>query len=74
MSDSQKPDSKAVIAAFNESLRDQRNHHHIRVTPSMSRDALNDALRIAAGRDPQHEGPEPEAPFPWRSLQSQDGA
>ncbi len=75
MSDSQKPTADEAIAAFNASLRDQRNHHRVQVTPSMSRSALNAALRTAAGHDPQHADEEPEpGSHPWKSLQSRDGA
>ncbi len=75
MTDQPKPDPNAVIASFNQSICDQRNLHRVQVTPSMSRDALNAALRVAGGHHPQHtdEAPEPGT-HPWRSLTNQDGA
>ncbi len=71
MSDEQKnpADQKATIDAFNQLIRNQRDLRRVRVTPATSRDALNDALRRAAGRDPQHEE-ESEGTYPWRSLTS----
>jgi hypothetical protein len=68
------PDEKVIIGAFNQLIRNQRNLRLVRVSPATSRDSLNDALRRAAGHEPQHteEEPEPQT-FPWRSLQSQDG-
>jgi hypothetical protein len=71
MSDSQKPtDQKATIGAFNQLIRNQRNLRRVRVTRATSRADLNDALRIAAGHDPQHTDEEPEpGTFPWRSLE-----
>ncbi len=71
MTDEQKPDPKEVIGAFNQLIRNQRNLRRVQVSPSTSRNDLNNAVRIAAGREPQHEE-EPES-FPWRSLASRDG-
>jgi len=75
MSDEQKNpvDPKAVGQAFSQMIRDQRNLQRVRVTPATSRDSLNAALRVAGGRDPQHREEELATPFPWKSLQSQDG-
>jgi hypothetical protein len=71
----QKPtDQKPTIGAFNQLIRNQRNLRRVRVTPATSRDALNDALRRAAGHEPQHAEEEPESgTYPWRSLGSRDG-
>jgi hypothetical protein len=70
MSDSQ----KAIIASFDRQIRDEHSRHRVRVTAATSRDALNRALRIAAGRDPQHAEEEPESgTYPWRSLTSREG-
>ncbi len=69
-----KPDEKEVISSFNQLIRDQRDLRLVRVSPSTSRADLNDALRIAAGHDPQHAEEEPESgTYPWRSLGNQDG-
>jgi hypothetical protein len=72
MTDTTKPDEKAIIGGFNQLIRNQRNLRRVRVSSSTSRADLNDALRIAAGHEPQHtdEEPEPQT-FPWRSLQTQ---
>ncbi len=70
MTDTAKPDQKATIGAFNQLLRNQRNLHRVQVSPSTSRADLNDALRIAAGREPQHAEEESEpGTYPWKSLE-----
>jgi hypothetical protein len=69
MTDTSKPDEKATIGAFNQLIRDQRNLRHVRVTPATSTTVLNDALRVAAGHEPQLEE-ESEGTYPWRSLTS----
>ena len=66
-----KPDQKVTIDAFNQLIRNQRDLRRVRVSPSTSRDDLNNALRVAAGREPQHA--EESGTYPWRSLGSQDG-
>ncbi len=72
MTDTSKPDEKAIIGGFNQLIRNQRNLHRVRVTPATSRADLNDALRVAAGREPQHAEAEPQSgTYPWRSLQTQ---
>jgi hypothetical protein len=74
MTDEQRPDPKVTIGAFNEAIRAERSRHRVQVGPSMSRDSLNAALRVAAGHEPQHSEEEPEpGSFPWRSLGSRDG-
>ena len=81
MSDEQKkPDEKVVISAFNQLVRDEHARHRVHWRPSSSsdpdvqradRDRLNDALRVAAGHEPQHAEEEPESgTYPWRSLTS----
>jgi len=65
-----KPDQKVTIDAFNQLIRNQRDLRRVRVSPSTSRDDLNNALRVAAGREPQHAEEESEGSFPWRSLTS----
>jgi hypothetical protein len=72
MTDTAKTDQKEVIGAFNQLIRNQRDLRRVRVSPSMSRDALNDALRRAAGREP-HAEEESEGTYPWRSLTSGEG-
>jgi hypothetical protein len=71
-------DQKATVSAFNQLVRGEHARHRVHWRPSSSsdpdvqradRDSLNDALRIAAGRDPQHAEEEPEGTFPWRSLE-----
>ncbi len=65
-----KPDEKVVIDGFNRLIRNQRNLHRVRVTPATSRDDLNQALRIAAGHEPQHAEEESEpGTYPWKSLE-----
>ncbi len=72
--DKKPTDPKATIEAFNQLIRNQRNLRRVRVTPATSRADLNDALRRAAGHDPQHTKEEPEPGiFPWRSLGSREG-
>jgi hypothetical protein len=73
MTDTTKPDQKATIDAFNQLIRNQRDLRRVRVTSATSRDDLNDALRRAAGHDPQHEEESEPGSFPWRSLGSRDG-
>ncbi len=73
MTDTSKPDQKAIIGAFNEAIRDQRNLRRVQVSPSMSRAELNAALRVAGGHGPQHTDEEPGGTSPWRSLGSRDG-
>jgi hypothetical protein len=72
VSDKKPTDQKAVISSFNQLVRDEHSRHRVQVTAATSRDDLNDALRIAAGRGPQHAEAEP-APqsFPWKSLETQ---
>ncbi len=73
MSDDKKPtDQKATISQFNRQIRDEHSRHRVQVTPATSRNELNNALRIAAGREPQpEEEEEPESgTYPWRSLTS----
>ncbi len=73
MSDEQKkPDPKVVIASFNQLVRNERNRRRVQIGPATSRDSLNDALRAAAGHDPQHTEEE-SGTHPWRSLTSRDG-
>ncbi len=73
MTDTTKPtDEKATVSAFNEAIRAERSRHRVQVTRSMTRDSLNNALRAAAGREPQH-AEESEGSYPWRSLGSGDG-
>ncbi len=76
MTDQKRPDPKEVISSFNQLIRDQRASRRVSWTPSSSldpevqradRNALNDALRVAGGHDPQHEGQEQGA-LSWKSL------
>ncbi len=64
-----KPNEKATIGAFNQLIRNQRDLRRVQVTSVTSRDDLNQALRIAAGREPQH-AEEESGTYPWRSLTS----
>jgi hypothetical protein len=74
VSDKKPTDQEATVSAFNEAIRAERSRHRVQVTSATSRDALNQALRIAAGREPQHAEEEPQSgSFPWRSLGSGDG-
>jgi len=80
MSDPKPNDPKAVVQGFNQLLRDERARNRVHWRPSSSsdpdvqradRDRLNDALRVAAGHEPQHAEEEPESgTYPWRSLTS----
>jgi hypothetical protein len=65
-------DQKATIDAFNQLIRNQRDLRRVRVTSATSRNDLNDALRIAAGHDPQH-AEEESGTYPWKSLTSREG-
>ncbi len=72
MTDTSKPtDQQPTVSAFNQLVRDERSRHRVQVGPATSRDALNDALRRAAGHEPQHTEEAPESgTYPWRSLTS----
>ncbi len=81
MTDNQKPDTKEVIASFNQLIRDQRNLHRVNWRPSSSSDpavqrkdrsALNNAIRRAGGRE-EDDGPDDPQTFPWRSLGDRGG-
>ncbi len=74
MSDKKPTDQEATISQFNRQIRDEHSRHRVQVTPATSTTALNDALRVAAGRGPQPEEADREpGSFPWRSLGSRDG-
>jgi len=63
-------DQQPTVSAFNQLVRDERSRHRVQVTAATSRDDLNNALRIAAGREPQHEAEPQSGTYPWRSLTS----